>query len=51
MDKSLLCWWHKPIAIQGRFDRDAQIKEEIDKVNAEMRRIENLNRETVERAS
>lgn len=51
MDKSLLYWWHKPNAIEGRFGRTAQIKEEIDKVNAELRRIENLNRETVERAS
>lgn len=51
MDKSLLYLWHKPNAIEGRFDRTAQIKEEIDKVNAELRRIENLNRETVERAS
>ena len=51
MDKSLLYWWHKPNAIEGRVDRTAQIKEEIDKVNAELRRIENLNRETVERAS
>ena len=27
MPRDLLYWWHKPNAIEGRFDRTAQLKE------------------------
>lgn len=42
MDKSILYWWHKPNAIEGRFDRDAQLKEAIEQVKRAQRLFDSL---------